>query len=113
MAGVEKYEHEVGKVDDVIREAQRRGALRIGIESRGVDQDLTPQTLAGAGFELQIGVDPVAFALGHRFDFVRHLVEGESWIGIQCNARQRMGRVLPAIADDGELVVDGLVAGAL
>ena len=64
VAGVEKDDHQIGQVDDVVGDTQGSGALSICVEARRVDQDLAPQLLAGTGLELQIGVDAPAFPRG-------------------------------------------------
>ena len=97
----------------MIGDAQGRGALCVGIESGGVDEDLAAQLLAGAGLQLQIGVDAVAFALGDLLDLIGHLIEREAGVRIEGHAGQRVGGGLLAVADDGKLVVHRLVAGTL
>jgi hypothetical protein len=113
VAGVEEHQHQVGQVDDVIGDAQRRRALGVGVEAGGVDQDLSPQPLAGAGLELQIGVDALAFAGGHQVDILGDLVEGEARVRVERDPGQGVTRRRAAVADNGKPVVHRLVAGAL
>ncbi len=97
----------------MVGDAQGRGALGIGIEAGGVDQDLAPQGLAGAGLELEIGIDALAFPGGRQIYVPGYVIKGEAGIRIQGYARQGMGGCLATIADDGEAVVHGLVAATL
>ena len=110
VARIEEHQHQVGQVDDVIGDAQRRVALLVGVEPRRVDEDLPSQRFAPAGLELEVGVDPPAFAAGHALDVAADLVEGETRIGIEREAGQGARRLVVAEADDGELVVDRLVS---
>jgi hypothetical protein len=80
---IEEHQHEVGQVDNVIGNLQRRGALLVGVEARGIDDDLSAKMIAVAGFELQVGIDPRPFAGGDGFQVTTHLIEGEARIGIQ------------------------------
>ena len=68
VAGVEEHQHQVGEIDDVIGDPQGGGALGVGIEARGIDEDFAAQGLAGTGLELQVGVDAAPLARRHLFD---------------------------------------------
>ncbi len=113
VARVEEHQHQIRQVDDVIGEFQRRGALRVGVETRRIDENLTAQVFAVAGLELQVGIHPRAFAGGDGFQIPAHLIEGKAGVGIESESRQHALLVVVAVADDRELVVDGLVAGYL
>ena len=70
MARVEEHEHQVRQVDDVIRDDEGGAALLVGIEARGVDDDLSAELLRTAGLELQVRVHTAAFPLRHLLDVV-------------------------------------------
>jgi len=40
MAGIEEDQHQIRQLDDVIRDAQGGGALGVGVEPGGIDQNL-------------------------------------------------------------------------
>ena len=113
MTCIEKDQHEIGKVHDVIRDSQGRGPLGIGIEARGVDQDLAANAFGIAGLHLQVAVDTLAFALGNLFDVMADAIEGKARVCVERNTGKRMARTLLAETDDGEFVVNSLVATAL
>ena len=113
MPGIEENEHQVGQIDDVVGDAQGCGALRIGVETRRIDENLASQRFAPAGLELEIGIDPAAFAGGHALDVAADLVEGEARVGVEREAGQGAWGVVGSEADHGELVVHGLVPGRL
>ena len=114
MPGVEEHEHEVGEPDDVVGYPQDRGALLVGVEPRGVDDDLAPNLRAGAGLELEVGVDAPPLARRDLLDVAAHLVEREPRVGVEGEAGQGPRRALAgAEADRGEAVVHRLVAGDL
>ena len=68
---------------------------------------------AVAGFELQVGIHPGSFTGRDGLQIVAHLVEGKAGIGIQGETRQHALHLVVAVADDRELVVDGLAARLL
>ncbi len=113
MAGIEKDQHQVGQVDDVVGDTQGGSALVIGIEARAVDHDDALGVRAGHRLELKIGVDALTLAGGDLLDLVADAKKREARVGVQGRARQHaiVGRL--AKANDRELVVDGLVAGGL
>ena len=42
MPGIEENEHQVRQIDDVVGNAQGCGALRIGVETWRIDENLAP-----------------------------------------------------------------------
>jgi len=113
VAGVEKYQHQVRQVDDVVRDAQGGRALGVGVEAGRVDQDPAAQLLACAGLELEVGVDAATLPLRHLVDGLADAVEREARVGIQRQAGQHPHVFVVREADDRELVIHGLVAGGL
>ena len=113
MAGVEEHQHEVGEVDDVVRDAEDRRALVIGVEAGRVDDDLAPDLALGAGLQLQVGVDAPPLAGRQLLDGSAQPVEREARVGVEGEPRQHPGLVLLPVADDREAVVHGLVPGDL
>ena len=113
VAGIEEHQHQVGEVDDVIGDPQGRGALGVGIETGGVDEDLAAQGLAGTGLELQVGVDATPLARRHLLDVLGNVIEWKARVRVQGDAGKGVGGGLARIADDGEPIVDRLVAAAL
>ena len=113
MPGIEEHQHQIGQVDDVIGNAQRRGALGVGVESRRIDEYLAAQRFAPAGPELEVGVDPASLAGGHALDVTADLIEGEARVGVEGEAGQGARRIVGSEADHRELVVHGLIPGRL
>jgi hypothetical protein len=113
MAGIEEHQHQVGQIDDVADDVQRRRALLVGVEPRRVDEDLAAQRLRAAGLQLQVGIHAPAVPLGDLFYVVADLVEGQARVAVQGQAGQHRWRVFGAVADHREFVVHRLIAGAL
>ena len=111
VACVEEHQDEVGESDDVIGDAKDGGALLVGVEPGGVDDDLSPDLRARAGLELEVGVDAPPLARRHLLDVPAHLVEREPRVGVEGESRKRARAALAgAEADCGETVVHRLVA---
>ena len=113
MPGVEEHQHEVRQVDDTVGDPQRRRPLLVCVEAGRVDEDLASKRLAGAGLELEVGVDAAALAGADLLDGAAHLVEREARVGVQRHPRQHADVLLLAEAQDAEAVVNRLVAGGL
>ena len=113
MARIEEDQDQVREVHDVVGDAQGGVALLVRIEAGRIDEDLAPQSLRGAGLELQVDVDARAFPGRDLIDGGAHLIEGEARIAVQRAARQRAALAFAAEAQHRELVVYRLVAGFL
>ena len=114
VPGVEEHQHQIREPDDVIGDAQDRGPLLVGVEPRGVDDDLAADARARARLELEVRVDAPPLAGRHLLDVAAHLVEREPRIGVEGEAGEGARRPLAgAEANRGEAVVHRLVAGEL
>ena len=113
MSGIEEDEHQVGQVDDVVRQTQGRSALGVGVEARRVDKNVASQPLARTSLELEVGIDAPTLPGGHPLDGLAYFVEGKTWVGIQRNPRQQLYILVGAEAEHRELVVHGLVSREL
>ncbi len=54
MARIEKHQYQVREIDNVVRDLQRRRALRVGIKTWGIDNDFAAYLIARARFQLQL-----------------------------------------------------------
>ena len=113
MARIEQHQHQIRQIHDVIDDEQGGGALLIGIEPGGIDEDLAAQCLGLAGLELQVRIHAAALAVGDFLDLAADLVEREARVAVQRQPWQDPALFFGAIADHGEAVVHRLVAGAL
>jgi len=111
--GVEEHQHQVGEVHDVVGHAQNGAALGVGVEAGRVDEDHALERLTGAGLELDVGVDAPPLALLDLLQLLAHLVERVAQVRVQGHARQHAALLVAGVADDRELVVQGVGAGAL
>jgi len=62
-------------------------ALGIGIEAWGVNENLGAHTLAGTGFELQVGIDASPFTGCRLFNGATDLIKREPWVSVERQAR--------------------------
>ena len=115
VACIKEHQHQIGQINDVIGDAQGRGALIVSIKAGAVDDDLVLDCILVGGAQLQVAFDMLALALRYFFDLVADPVEWKARVGIQCGAGQGLigGCACRAVADHSEFVIHCLVAGAL
>ena len=98
----------------MVGDAQNRGALLVGVEPWGIDDDLAPDPRTRAGLELEVRVDAPPLAGRDFLDVAAHLVEREPRVRVEGEAGEGARRPLAgAEANRGEAVVHRLVAGEL
>src|SRR5690606_37901979 len=98
MTRIEEDEHEVRDVDDLLRDAQYRSALLVGVEAWRVDEDAAAQLAAVGSLELQISVEPLPFADDGLVDLGADAVQREARIVVERDAGQDARRLVPAVA---------------
>ena len=91
VARIEEHEHEVREPDDVVGDPQHGGALLVGVEARGVDDDLAAELRARTRFELEVGVDAAALAGRDLLDVAAHLVERKPGVRVEGEAGRARG----------------------